>query len=305
MRSPSKSSTICATFNQWPVFLFQYPPPVLFISGCFHILWLLRCQRKRAVIINSSSTFIFKGVFLHIQGCFNSDKNSPVILLKGLKYYNFKNKTEVKRTGVVLCCCCFLVSGWNCAGNSCFLTSCSETRPGDLYRGSYCWLEWPTLAASSVHLQEPNSPKSNTALHTFNLTLDFCFSSFFSIEKVSKITSPVLIIHGTEDEVIDFSHGLALFERCPKAVEPLWVEGAGHNDIELYSQYLDRLRRFIGQEVAAHHVWAAPTPGLQHRRRGTVARLTFRRDPLFDLDVMEGGFWWRYGRPSQILYSQC
>lgn len=76
---------------------------------------------------------------------------------------------------------------------------------------------------------------------------------FFSIEKVSKITSPVLIIHGTEDEVIDFSHGLALYERCPKAVEPLWVEGAGHNDIELYSQYLERLRRFIGQELAAQH----------------------------------------------------
>lgn len=70
-----------------------------------------------------------------------------------------------------------------------------------------------------------------------------------SIEKVSKITSPVLIIHGTEDEVIDFSHGLALYERCPKAVEPLWVEGAGHNDIELYSQYLERLRRFISQEL--------------------------------------------------------
>lgn len=76
-----------------------------------------------------------------------------------------------------------------------------------------------------------------------------------SIEKVSKIPSPVLIIHGTEDEVIDFSHGLALFERCPKAVEPLWVEGAGHNDIELYSQYLERLRRFINQDLAAQHAW--------------------------------------------------
>uniref|UniRef100_A0AAZ1WX65 palmitoyl-protein hydrolase n=1 Tax=Oreochromis aureus TaxID=47969 RepID=A0AAZ1WX65_OREAU len=62
----------------------------------------------------------------------------------------------------------------------------------------------------------------------------YCFDAFPNIEKVSKIPSPVLIIHGTEDEVIDFSHGLALFERCPKAVEPLWVEGAGHNDIELY-----------------------------------------------------------------------
>lgn len=36
--------------------------------------------------------------------------------------------------------------------------------------------------------------------------------------------SPTLIIHGTRDEVIDFSHGLTIFEKCPKAVEPLWVE---------------------------------------------------------------------------------
>ncbi|XP_043909908.1 alpha/beta hydrolase domain-containing protein 17A [Protopterus annectens] len=78
----------------------------------------------------------------------------------------------------------------------------------------------------------------------------YCFDAFPNIEKVSKITSPCLIIHGTEDEVIDFSHGVALYERCPKAVEPLWVEGAGHNDIELYSQYLERLRKFISQDLS-------------------------------------------------------
>ncbi|KGL72454.1 Alpha/beta hydrolase domain-containing protein 17A, partial [Tinamus guttatus] len=76
----------------------------------------------------------------------------------------------------------------------------------------------------------------------------YCFDAFPNIEKISKITSPVLIIHGTEDEVIDFSHGLALFERRR---EPLWVDGAGHNDIELYSQYLERLRKFISQELAS------------------------------------------------------
>nr|CAH0107032.1 unnamed protein product [Daphnia galeata] len=71
----------------------------------------------------------------------------------------------------------------------------------------------------------------------------WCFDAFPSIDKVSKVTSPVLVIHGTEDEVIDFSHGLAIHDKCPKAVEPLWVEGAGHNDVELYSQYLDRLKQ--------------------------------------------------------------
>ena len=34
----------------------------------------------------------------------------------------------------------------------------------------------------------------------------------------------MLVIHGTEDEVIDFSHGLAIHAKCPRAVEPLWVE---------------------------------------------------------------------------------
>jgi len=45
-----------------------------------------------------------------------------------------------------------------------------------------------------------------------------------SIDKVPNVQSPVLVIHGTEDEVIDFSHGLAIYDKCPRAVEPLWVE---------------------------------------------------------------------------------
>lgn len=72
-----------------------------------------------------------------------------------------------------------------------------------------------------------------------------------SIDKVPKVTAPVLVIHGTEDEVIDFSHGLAIYERCPRAVEPLWVEGAGHNDVELYGQYLERLKKFINVDLAS------------------------------------------------------
>lgn len=83
-----------------------------------------------------------------------------------------------------------------------------------------------------------------------------CLPFCSSIDKVSKVTSPVLVIHGTEDEVIDFSHGLAIYERCPRAVEPLWVEGAGHNDIELYSQYLERLKQFISYELPSS--WTLP-----------------------------------------------
>lgn len=30
--------------------------------------------------------------------------------------------------------------------------------------------------------------------------------------------------------MIDFSHGVSIYERCPTSVEPLWIAGAGHND---------------------------------------------------------------------------
>lgn len=70
-----------------------------------------------------------------------------------------------------------------------------------------------------------------------------------SIDKVGKIKSPVMVIHGTDDEVIDFHHGLEIYDKTPITVEPLWVEGAGHNDVELYGQYLDRLKKFLDVEL--------------------------------------------------------
>ena len=71
------------------------------------------------------------------------------------------------------------------------------------------------LLASIIHLiLSLNVLKLNISQH---LTV-------FSIDKIPRVVSPVLVIHGTEDEVIDFSHGLAIYERCPRAVEPLWVE---------------------------------------------------------------------------------
>ena len=70
----------------------------------------------------------------------------------------------------------------------------------------------------------------------------YYFDAFPGIDKISKVTSPMLVIHGTEDDVIDFSHGLAMYELCPQALELPGVERAGHNDIELYAQYLGRIR---------------------------------------------------------------
>ncbi|CAJ0933981.1 unnamed protein product, partial [Mesorhabditis belari] len=77
----------------------------------------------------------------------------------------------------------------------------------------------------------------------------WCCDAFPSIEKVPRVTCPTLVIHGTDDEVIDFSHGVSIYERCPASVEPLWVAGAGHSDVGLHAAYLERLRLFIENEA--------------------------------------------------------
>ncbi|CAH1399521.1 unnamed protein product [Nezara viridula] len=73
----------------------------------------------------------------------------------------------------------------------------------------------------------------------------WCCDSFLNIEKVENISSPVLVIHGNNDETVPFSHGVTLFEKCPCSVNPLWVCGAGHNTVEFHDVYLERLKNFV------------------------------------------------------------
>ena len=59
----------------------------------------------------------------------------------------------------------------------------------------------------------------------FNTSRTWCCDAFPSIDKINRIGSLVLVIHGTDDEVIDLSHGISIHEKCKKPVDPLWVEG--------------------------------------------------------------------------------
>lgn len=55
-----------------------------------------------------------------------------------------------------------------------------------------------------------------------------------SVAKIGRIKAPINIIHGTNDEVIHMSNGKSLYEACKvnHPLPPVWVDGAGHNDIE-------------------------------------------------------------------------
>lgn len=59
----------------------------------------------------------------------------------------------------------------------------------------------------------------------------FPFDTFRSLDKIKRVTCPVLVIHGRSDEVISFWHGERLFHEANEPKMSLWVDGAAHNDV--------------------------------------------------------------------------
>ena len=72
------------------------------------------------------------------------------------------------------------------------------------------------------------------------------FDKFRNIDKIKKVTCPVLVMHGKADDIIPFQHGQKLFAAANEPKLSLWVEQAGHNDFMWVAgeQYADILRKF-------------------------------------------------------------
>ncbi|KAK2648020.1 hypothetical protein Ddye_015509 [Dipteronia dyeriana] len=73
----------------------------------------------------------------------------------------------------------------------------------------------------------------------------YWFDIYKNIDKIPLVKCPVLVIHGTSDDVVDCSHGKQLWELCLEKYEPLWLEGGNHCDLELYPEYLRHLKKFV------------------------------------------------------------
>ncbi|KAL2528545.1 alpha/beta-hydrolase superfamily protein [Forsythia ovata] len=73
----------------------------------------------------------------------------------------------------------------------------------------------------------------------------YWFDIYKNVDKIPLVQCPVLVIHGTADDVVDCSHGKQLWELCKDRYEPLWVKGGNHCDLELYPEYIKHLKKFI------------------------------------------------------------
>jgi hypothetical protein len=56
---------------------------------------------------------------------------------------------------------------------------------------------------------------------------------FESDRKIAEVHAPLLMLHGTEDDIIPLAHGRRLYERANEPKRFVEIEGAGHNDLRL------------------------------------------------------------------------
>lgn len=87
----------------------------------------------------------------------------------------------------------------------------------------------------------------------FNMVGDM----FLNKSNAADIRCPVLIVHGTKDEVVPFWHGQELLQTLPAQcrAKPFWADGLGHNNIEVYlkKQYVEHMTNFLNNYVAARN----------------------------------------------------
>lgn len=101
----------------------------------------------------------------------------------------------------------------------------------------------------------------------YRIVMDFGFTfqydQFSNIDRIGDVCCPTLLIHGTNDEIVPFAHGKALYKGLPhqhKVFQPFWAQKMGHNNIEVdatnaFVRYLMeflqtvRQRQLTGEDV--------------------------------------------------------
>jgi abhydrolase domain-containing protein 17 len=70
------------------------------------------------------------------------------------------------------------------------------------------------------------------------------YDFFTNVDLIKNAKAPVFIIHGTEDEAVPFSHGKMLWKAAKLKIEPWFVPGGDHNNIEAnhFVQYYKKVR---------------------------------------------------------------
>lgn len=93
-----------------------------------------------------------------------------------------------------------------------------------------------------------HSPLAST-LHVIHRSLSFISKAnmFENYKKIDKFDSPLLLIHGTNDEVLSHKHSEILADKCNNLYELFLLDNCGHNDIHIirHNDFFLKLSEFI------------------------------------------------------------
>ncbi|KAI9121024.1 hypothetical protein K1719_008057 [Acacia pycnantha] len=139
----------------------------------------------------------------------------------------------------------------------------------------------PNLRAVILH-----SPILSGLRVMYPVKRTYWFDIYKNIDKIPSVNCPVLVIHGTADDVVDCSHGKQLWERCKEKYEPLWIKGGNHCDLELYPQYIKHLKKIIGAIEKSPRQRNGPVPNPDQPDKSRNSR-DFREKPRSSMDQRE------------------
>lgn len=95
-------------------------------------------------------------------------------------------------------------------------------------------------------------------LSVYRVVLDtgctLCGDKFPNIDVIPMVKSPVLLIHGTNDQIVPFNHSERLYQAIHKQYKtrPLYIDGMSHNNVhsQVRPMFIDRLMEYMEE-----HVW--------------------------------------------------
>lgn len=102
-----------------------------------------------------------------------------------------------------------------------------------------------------IVLQSPFTSLVNLSHYHYPWMFIQPWDKYNSLERITKINAPLLVVHGTRDHIVPYSEGLALFNTANQPKKMITVENYDHNNLWDSNGFSKKIIRFI-QEYCAN-----------------------------------------------------
>ena len=152
------------------------------------------------------------------------------------------------------------------------------------------------IAAKTALLHKPDAeygtddgPVGGLILHApflsvFRVVLDTGCTlpgdKFPNLDVLPMVKSPVMLVHGTSDQIVPFHHSERLFHCIPPEcrARPLYIEGMSHNNVhsQVRPMFVDRLTEYLEAHVLPK---AVPQSSLSTALSTKIRKRTWKVEP--------------------------